>query len=75
LRASGNSSTVTFIALVCATLGGYLPVHARSGEMPLFMLIFVVIGETLFFVDTVLFLAWMMRKKDEMRGRIKGSLI
>jgi uncharacterized membrane protein len=56
-----------FVAVVFAALGGYIPVHARSGEMPPFMLIFIVGGNILLFVGIGLFLAWVMRNKDATR--------
>jgi uncharacterized membrane protein len=59
-----------FIAIIIAVLAGYLPVHARSGEMSPFLLIFLSFvfgGIILLFVGNGLFLAWVMNKKNEMR--------
>ena len=38
-----------FISLFIAVLGGYIPVHARSGEMPPFMSTFIFGGTILLF--------------------------
>jgi hypothetical protein len=56
-----------FIATLIAVLGGYLPVHARAGEMPRSMLIFLFGSVILSFVAIGLFLAWLMRRTVEMR--------
>ena len=56
-----------FIATMIAVLGGYLPVHARAGEMPRSMLIFIVGSVILSFVGIGLFSAWVMKRTVEMR--------
>ncbi len=56
-----------FIATMIAVLGGYLPVHARAGEMSPFMLIFIFGAIILLFVSSGHFLAWVMRRTVEMR--------
>jgi uncharacterized membrane protein len=59
--------TEYFIALLIGVLGGYIPLHVRSGEMPAFMLIFIFGSIALLFVGMGFFLAWMMREKSKMR--------